>query len=55
MQAKVTQVRDAGSDHQVVTVQADTGSYRREPCADCPWRIDATGVFPAQAFGCNRL
>ena len=25
--------------------------YRREPCAECPWRKDApVGAFPAEAF-----
>lgn len=26
------------------------GAYRRKPCSQCPWRKDATGVFPAEAF-----
>lgn len=32
------------------TVAGGAGRYRRKPCSDCPWRIDATGVFPAEAF-----
>lgn len=48
--AKITQVRRAGADHQVVTVEGGKDIYRREPCADCPWRVDATGEFPAEAF-----
>lgn len=47
---QVTQVRQAGPDHQVVTVQGGKGTYRREPCPKCPWRVDATGEFPAKAF-----
>lgn len=48
--AKILEVRPAGDDHQVVTVGADTGAYRRQPCGGCPWRVDQTGEFPAQAF-----
>lgn len=48
--ARVTAVRPAGDDHQVVTVEGEGGSYRRKPCSDCPWREDATGEFPAEAF-----
>lgn len=25
-------------------------SYRREVCGGCPWRLDQTGSFPAEAF-----
>lgn len=49
----VLRVRPAGTDHQVVTVAGDTGdapSYMRRVCADCPWRKDAVGVFPPEAF-----
>jgi len=46
----ITQVRSAGADHQVVTVVGGRGTYRRKPCSDCPWRKDAVGVFPAEAF-----
>lgn len=48
--AEVTAVRPAGADHQVVTVVGGSGLYRRKPCATCPWRVDAVGEFPAQAF-----
>lgn len=47
---KLLDVRSAGPDHQVVTTQGGHDRYRRQPCSDCPWRVDATGVFPAQAF-----
>jgi hypothetical protein len=44
-------VRSAGSDHQVVTVVSQKPhGYRRKPCATCPWRLDAVGEFPAEAF-----
>jgi Family of unknown function (DUF6283) len=46
----VTQIRPAGDCHQVVTVEGGQGGYRRKPCSDCPWREDATGEFPAEAF-----
>lgn len=48
--ARVTDVRVAGPDHAVATIEGGAGSYRREPCAKCPWRKDAVGVFPAEAF-----
>lgn len=47
---KITHVRPAGSNHQVVTVEGGQGKHRRQPCSDCPWRRDAVGVFPAEAF-----
>jgi hypothetical protein len=46
----VTAVRPAGSNHQVLTVEGGGCSYRREPCPTCPWRVDAVGEFPAEAF-----
>jgi hypothetical protein len=48
---RVTQTRPAGADHAVVTVEGGRRDvYRREPCPQCPWRKDAVGVFPAEAF-----
>lgn len=47
---EVTEVRAAGPDHQVVTVEGGQGTYRRKPCSDCPWRVDAVGEFPPEAF-----
>ncbi len=51
----VTQIRPAGlneygDDHQVVSVSGGGSGYRRKPCSTCPWRVDAVGEFPAQAF-----
>ncbi len=46
----ITDVRPAGDDHQVVTVEGGKAGYRRRPCSDCPWRVDAVGEFPAEAF-----
>ncbi len=50
--AKVTLMerRPAGDEHAVVTVSGNRGSFRRRPCEDCPWRVDAVGKFPAEAF-----
>jgi len=49
--ARITRVRPAGPDHQVVTVVGrKTISYRRTVCPTCPWRKDAVGQFPAEAF-----
>lgn len=49
---KILQVRPAGDEHQVVTLKAAEGDrhYRRKPCGGCPWVIENTGDFPAQAF-----
>lgn len=46
----VTEARPAGPDHQVVTVTGGSGTYRKQPCGGCPWRVDQTGAFPAEAF-----
>jgi len=51
----ITAVRPAGANergelHQVLTVEGGGGSYRRKPCRNCPWRVDAVGEFPAEAF-----
>lgn len=52
MKRKITVVgvRPAGPDHQVVSLSGGGGSYRKTPCGGCPWRIDQTGQFPAEAF-----
>jgi len=47
---RVINKRRAGPNHQVVTVKGGPFVYRREPCPTCPWRLDAVGEFPAQAF-----
>ena len=55
----VTRVRPAGDQHEVVSVEGGRGAYRRQPCGaeastperpGCPWRVDVTGRFPAEAF-----
>jgi Family of unknown function (DUF6283) len=56
---ETVRVRPAGDEHQVVTVTGARGAYRRRPCGGpestpgrpgCPWRVDAVGHFPAEAF-----
>jgi hypothetical protein len=48
---QIINVQSAGDEHQVVTVFSEKPKgYRRRPCSTCPWRIDAIGEFPAQAF-----
>ena len=46
---RITDARLAGEGAQVVTVEGGQG-YRRRPCGGCPWRVDATGDWPAEAF-----
>lgn len=49
--ARITRIRSADEHHQVVTVTSDSpNGYRRKPCSTCPWRVDAVGEFPAEAF-----
>ncbi|HEU4540393.1 MAG TPA: DUF6283 family protein [Jiangellaceae bacterium] len=48
---EITRVRPADENNQVVTVEGGGGNYRRQPCGGCPWRVDQTGSFPAEAFG----
>lgn len=48
--AQVVRTRPAGPDHQVVTIEGGRSGYRRQPCSDCPWRKDAVGEFPPEAF-----
>ena len=48
--SQITERTLADADHAVVTVTDGGNRYRREPCPDCPWRIDSVGVFPAEAF-----
>ncbi|WP_236043009.1 DUF6283 family protein [Pseudomonas arcuscaelestis] len=46
----VTEVRPADWNHNVVTVTGGTGAHCKRPCKRCPWRKDAVGEFPADAF-----
>lgn len=41
----------ANENHQVVLVKGgNCRKHMKAPCLDCPWRKDAVGVFPAEAF-----
>ncbi len=46
----IIDMKMAGRRHQVATVLGGNGNYCREPCAECPWRKDMVGNFPAEAF-----
>lgn len=53
--SKIIGVRPAGlnernEDHQVVTLESRGAGFRKQPCPTCPWRVDAVGEFPAEAF-----
>lgn len=57
--AEIIETRPADESYQVVTVSGGEGHYRRRPCGGpestaerpgCPWRVDAVGHFPAEAF-----
>lgn len=49
--AEIVLTRPAGDNHQVVRIVGGQGSYRKKPCATCPWRRDAEiGAFPAEAY-----
>lgn len=47
---RIVDARPAGPDHQVLSVEGGRRTYRRRPCGGCPWRVDQTGEFPAEAF-----
>ena len=48
---KITAKKPAGARHRVLTMEGGQQDlYRREPCATCPWRVDAVGEFPPEAF-----
>lgn len=46
----IIEARPADWNHQVVTVQSARRHSCKKPCQDCPWRRDAVGIFPAEAF-----
>lgn len=50
---KIVKETPADHNHQVVTLMtsgADTMVHRKQPCPNCPWRKDAVGEFPSEAF-----
>lgn len=40
----------ADDRNAVVKVSGGSGLHRVSPCGGCPWRVDQTGAFPAEAF-----
>lgn len=52
--AKITAIHPCDATAQVVTTIKPAGApftYRREPCAECPWRRDAKRrAFPVEAY-----
>lgn len=50
MACEVLQIRVADDNHVVVSVKTSGTGYRKKPCKNCPWRKDAVGVFPTEAF-----
>lgn len=54
MRAKVISVHPCDETAQVVTMVSPAGApflYRREPCAECPWRLDRPlRAFPVEAY-----
>ena len=46
----VVTITPVDADNQVVTVVGGNGTYMHRPCPGCPWRVDQTGSFPAEAF-----
>lgn len=47
---EIVDVREAGENHRVVTISGEHAGHCKKPCPTCPWRKDAVGIFPAQAF-----
>ena len=47
---EILDARWADWNHQVVTIKSGRKHACKVPCKDCPWRRDAVGVFPAEAF-----
>lgn len=52
--ARITAIHPCDSTAQVVTTVTPAGApflYRREPCAECPWRKDSPRrAFPVEAY-----
>lgn len=47
---EIVSVKQADAEHLVLSTVGRTWVNRRTPCAQCPWRKDADGVFPPEAF-----
>src|ERR1043165_3478446 len=51
MKPKVTKIKPAGKNHQVISVTGGDCLYRKEPCEECPWKKESEiGAFPSEAF-----
>lgn len=50
MTAKILAAAIADENHQVLSVTGGSKTHMKKPCPDCPWRKDAVGEFPAEAF-----
>lgn len=50
--SRLAGANERGELHRVLRVEGGGPNrpYRKEPCATCPWRKDAVGEFPAEAF-----
>jgi hypothetical protein len=47
---RITRATPADDTNQVVRVEGGAWAFRPVPCAQCPWRVDRDGSFPAEAF-----
>lgn len=47
---RILGVKHADKNNVVVSIAGGGGEYQKVPCAQCPWRVDQTGSFPAEAF-----
>ena len=47
---RIAEVRPVDENHQVLSIEGGGSEHRRKPCGGCPWRVDQTGEFPAEAF-----
>jgi len=50
MTPRVRAIHPVDDANQVVSIEGGRRQYRRQPCGGCPWRVDQTGSFPAEAF-----
>jgi hypothetical protein len=47
---RISDAAVADEGHMVVSTISDEQIYRKKPCKKCPWRVDAIGEFPPEAF-----
>lgn len=53
--ARITDTRVADANNVVHTIHGGGKGYCKTPCEQCPWRVDQTGSFPAEAFRLSAL